>query len=250
MPRIFLTAQWRNLIMVSYHVPRGLLEAHVPEGLELDLIGGEPAASLVAFEFRDTRVFGVPWPGFRDFPEWNLRTYVRESSAKCRVPSAEGETASPRRGVLFIREFVSSRIVSRLARRMYNEPYAAAPMRHESVMEGAGDGVWCRYGVRFNHADHSLEARARAALSVPGEGTIEHALKEQRWGFGRTRQGKALCYEVLHPEWRVYAGATCKVEVNWARLYGAEWGVMQGAGPFSVMLVEGSTVTVAAATGL
>jgi uncharacterized protein YqjF (DUF2071 family) len=231
--------------MVSFHVPRGLLERHVPGGLELDLIGGEPAASLVAFEFRDTRVFGVSWPGFRDFPEWNLRTYVRDTSAECREQSAEG----PRRGVLFIREFVSSRIVSRLARRMYNEPYAAAPMRHASRMEGAG-GVWCRYGVRFGHADHSLEATARTTMVTPRGGTIEHALKEQRWGFGRTRGGTTLCYEVLHPEWRVYEGAACAVEVDWARLYGAEWSVMQGTGPFSVMLMEGSAVTVAAATAV
>ena len=39
MPRVFLTAEWRNLIIVSYHVPSALIEAHLPRGLEPDPIG-------------------------------------------------------------------------------------------------------------------------------------------------------------------------------------------------------------------
>jgi len=57
--------------------------------------------SLVAFDVRDTRVRGVAWPGLRDFPEVNLRFYVREGD---------------RRGVVFIRELVPSRAVALVAR--------------------------------------------------------------------------------------------------------------------------------------
>src|SRR5262249_58326885 len=85
----------------------------LPPGLELDRRDGRAFASLVAFDFLDTRVLGVPWPGYRNFPEVNLRFYVRRG----------GE-----RGVVFVREFVPARLVAWLARQIYNEPYTALRM--------------------------------------------------------------------------------------------------------------------------
>ncbi len=236
MPRVFLSAEWRNLIIVSYHAPSELLDPHVPDGLELDPIDGAPAVSLVAFQFLNTRVFGVPWPGFVNFPEWNLRFYVRT-----REPQ-------PRRGVVFIREFVPSRFVSRVARQLYNEPYAAAPMRFAAHTDGPLSIARCE--VRFNHADHTLEAIASSALTIPDSSSISHSIKEHRWGFGRTRAGRTLCYEVEHPVWRSHEQPDCRVRVNWSNLYGAEWAVMQGAAPFSTVLAEGSAITVSTGTCL
>src|SRR3954469_19204610 len=112
----FLTARWSNLCLFTYAVPRELLERRLPPGLELDRrddLEGEAFVSLVAFDFLDTRVLGVPWPGFRNFAELNLRFYVRH-----------GEE----RGVVFVREFVPQRLVAWMARTLYQEPYQAAPL--------------------------------------------------------------------------------------------------------------------------
>src|SRR5882672_8618368 len=87
----FLTARWTNLFLATYAVPQELLRPRLPPGLDLDLRDGQAFVSLVAFDFLDTRVLGVPWPGYRNFPELNLRFYVRH-----------GE----RRGVVFVREYV------------------------------------------------------------------------------------------------------------------------------------------------
>ncbi|HWN91309.1 MAG TPA: DUF2071 domain-containing protein, partial [Verrucomicrobiae bacterium] len=106
--RPFLTARWSNLAILTWEVPPALLEPHLPAGLELDRRDGAAFASLVAFDFLDTRVLGIPWPGFTRFPEVNLRFYVRR-----------GE----RRGVVFIREFVPQAVVGWVARALYNEPY-------------------------------------------------------------------------------------------------------------------------------
>jgi uncharacterized protein YqjF (DUF2071 family) len=236
MPRIFLRAEWRNLIIVSYHVPAGLLERYLPRGLELDLFDGKPAVSLVAFEFRNTRVWGVPWPGFVNFPEWNLRFYVKTTEP------------TPRRGVVFVREFVPSRIVSLMARCLYNEPYTAASIRFGVVP--FGDLVMPVCMVCVDRTGHTLHATASTALRTPHDSTTEHLLKEHQWGFGRTRAGKTLCYEVVHPTWRIHEDASVDVDVDWARLYGPEWGVMQEAKPFSTILAEGSAITVSTATTL
>ena len=228
--RIFLSAEWRNLIIVSYHAPAALLAPHLPKGMDLDLIEGTPTVSLVAFEFLNTRVFGVPWPGFVNFPEWNLRSYV-----KTREPT-------PRRGVVFIREFVPSRIVSGIARKLYNEPYTAAPMRFAAQTKDSISTARCE--VRFNHASHTLDATAASTLEVPHDTSTATLLKEHQWGFGTTRAGRTLCYEVTHPIWRVHQHAASSANVDWAKMYGEKWIVMQKVAPFSTVLAEGSAVTV------
>ncbi|HEX4590209.1 MAG TPA: DUF2071 domain-containing protein, partial [Gemmataceae bacterium] len=75
--RPFLTARWTNLFVANYPVPDRLLAPRLPPGLTLDRWEGSAYVSLVAFDFRDTRVLGIPWPGYRHFPEVNLRFYVR-----------------------------------------------------------------------------------------------------------------------------------------------------------------------------
>ncbi len=235
MPRVFLSAEWRNLILASYHVPAELLTPHLPKGLELDLIDGAPTASLVAFEFLDTRVKGVRWPGFVNFPEWNLRFYVRIKG--------QGDEG---RGVVFVREFVPSRLIAGIAKGLYNEPYAAAPFTQDS--EERGGQCRRRYTVRFNGHDHTLEATASDRLITPEHGSLAHLIKEHRWGFGVTRGGTTLRYEVTHPVWRIHETARCRVDVDWARLYGPQWAAMQHAEPFSVVLAEGSAITVSTAT--
>lgn len=90
----FLTARWSNLCLLTYAVPPELLEPRLPRRLSLDMREGRAFVSLVAFDFLETRVLEVPWPGYRVFPEINLRFYARD-----------GEE----RGVVFIREFVPRR---------------------------------------------------------------------------------------------------------------------------------------------
>src|SRR5438270_9254567 len=113
MPVPFLTAHWSNLCLLTYAVPPSLLAPRLPRGLELDMRDGQAFVSLVAFDFLDTRVLGIPWPGFRHFAELNLRFYVHRGAE---------------RGVVFVREFVPQLLVAWIARLLYNEPYQAAAL--------------------------------------------------------------------------------------------------------------------------
>src|SRR5437763_211823 len=118
----FLTAWWQNLLVATYRAPAELLQSRLPKGLELDRLDGDTFVSLVAFEFSGTRILGVRCPGYDHFPELNLRYYVR---------------AGTDRGVIFIREYVSSRLIAYLARRWYNEPYRVAPLSAQRCDDGA-----------------------------------------------------------------------------------------------------------------
>src|SRR5579862_1786215 len=119
-PRVFLTAEWRCLAMLSFTVDPALLLPLVPRGTELDSHDGRTLLSLVGFRFLRTRVLGIPIPLHRDFDEVNLRFYVRRETG--------GEL---RRGVTFIREIVPRRLIAAVARLAYNEPYVALRMQSE-----------------------------------------------------------------------------------------------------------------------
>jgi len=225
--RPFLTARWSNLAILTYEVPPALLDPHVPAGLTLDTRGGSTFASLVAFDFQDTRVWGVAWPGLRRFPEINLRFYVRRGN---------------RRGVVFIREFVPQPLVSWLARAIYNEPYLVAPIE-SGIAEEAPVIVTIRR-LHWRGRSHAIEVAGNKPAFKPAEDSEEHFFKEHQWGFGRDRRGRTLVYEVRHPVWGVYPVRSWSLDFDWAGVCGPAWDSLSRERPASVMLAVGSAVSV------
>ncbi|MEZ6233225.1 MAG: DUF2071 domain-containing protein [Phycisphaerales bacterium] len=230
--RPFLTARWSNLLLVSYAVDDDALRPHLPAGLELDRFEGRAAVSLVAFDFLDTRVRGVRWPGLISFPEVNLRYYVRQPASD-RHPE--------RRGVSFIRELVPKWLIAATARRLYNEPYVACPMR--SSVE-AGGTVRMRHWFSLGGSEHTIEAEADAKAAIPPEGSPEHWFKEHQWGFGKDRRGRLLVYEVRHPHWETRGVRSFNVGVDFAKVYGEKWAILKDAEPVSVAWAVGSGIEV------
>lgn len=74
--------------------------------------------------------------------------------------------------------------------------------------------------------------------------SYEHFLKEQQWGFGRSRNGELLHYRVEHPRWKVYPNPRPTLGVDFGALYGPSWSVLHDLKPFSLVLAEGSDVAV------
>ena len=226
-PRPFLTARWSNLAILTYEVPPALLDPHLPAGLELDRRGRAAFASLVAFDFLDTRVWGVPWPGFRRFPEINLRFYVKR-----------GE----RRGVVFIREFVPQPAVAWLARAIYNEPYLVAPIDSGAVEEPSAVVTLRR--LHWRGRTHAIEVTGSRPAVKPAADSQDYFFKEHQWGFGRDRRGHTLVYEVRHPTWDIYPVRSWSLDLDWAQVYGPPWGFLSAEKPASVVLAAGSAVSV------
>ena len=164
----FLTAAWRHLVLLNWRVDEDLLVPHLPSGVELDRWDGDCWASLVGFQFLHMSVKGVPAFGYRDFPEINLRFYVKRQ--------VNGET---RRGVVFIREITPHLMVGWVARALYNEPYITMPMR-QSVDESRAlyqlqiDGQWQGLGVR-------------AAGAWRDQDEAELFITEHYWGYNTQR---------------------------------------------------------------
>lgn len=223
----FLTARWENLSLLTYAVPPEVLTPHLPPGLVLDTRDGQAFASLVAFDFLDTRVLGVPWPGFRNFPEVNLRFYVRQ-----------GED----RGVVFIRELVPQQLVAWMARTLYNEPYRATPM--QNTRDETTDHLTMTYRFDWEGRAQTLRVVGAKPTTMASADSTEHFFKEHEWGFGTTRGGHPIRYHVTHPAWQTYPITSYDLDMDWAHVYGPEWTFLQDAKPYSVVLAVGSKIAV------
>ena len=55
--RVFLSAEWRDLVMLNYEVEPGILRQYVSRGDELDEFEGRTFVSLVGFQFLHTRLY-------------------------------------------------------------------------------------------------------------------------------------------------------------------------------------------------
>ena len=225
--RAFLSARWERLCLLTYAVdPERLLPYLHPE-LQLDTIDGQAFVSLVAFDFRETRVLGVPWPGYRHFPEVNLRFYVRHGD---------------RRGVVFIREYVPKRLIAWIARGLYNEPYVATPMSSRWSEQSQGHTI--RHELVLRGGTHSLEMTISQETETPSQNTLDHFFKEHSWGFGQTRQGKLLQYQVWHPVWETRPVQRLSLDWDFSEVYGEEWADLSSAKPFHTAFAVGSDIRV------
>lgn len=225
--RPFLTARWVNLGLISYDVAPGLLTPLLPPECELDMLDGRAFVSLVAFDFRDTRVLGVRWPGFVNFPEINLRYYVKWRG---------------RRGVCFIRELVPQRTVAWLARTLYHEPYLAIPMC--SNLRQTADRISIHHAARLEGRLHMIEIVAAKPAFLPSRDSPEHFFKEHELGLGTTPDRRLIAYRVHHPLWQVYRAPQVRLDWDFGALYGKSWDWLKGVTPFSVVLAAGSEVAV------
>lgn len=225
--KVFLSAEWRHLVMLNYAVDRRMLDPLVPQGLELDQFDSVPYVSIVGFLFLKTRVCGIPFPFHRDFEEVNLRFYVRRRG-----------TEGWRRGVVFVREIVPRRAIATLARRFYGEPYSAFPMKH--TIEREARRLHCRYEWRRAGRHEFVAASATGEPEPVVPGSLEEFITEHYWGY-TARNGSCRQYQVEHPRWRAMA---TQFEADVASLYGAAFSAPLSVPPASAFIAEGSPVIV------
>ncbi len=227
MKKPFLIAHWRNLINITYKVPPELLYAYLPKGTNLDVQEGSAFVSLVAFEFLDTKVKGVPIPFHINFPEINLRFYVKY-----------GEE----RAVCFIREYVPKQAIAFIAKVLYNEPYKAIPM--QCSLKETAKQFTVRHKGQIGKNHFSINLVADKTSYTPSSDSVAHYFKEHDIGFGRDKKGNTLYYKVNHDVWEVYPVKSYELILDFAVLYGKKWQFLNDAVPHHVLLAKGSDVAV------
>lgn len=230
MPKPFLSANWRYLVLLNYAVDPRLLADRIPFGTELDFYNGETYLSVVGFLFLDTRVVGLPIPLHRNFAEVNLRFYVRRRNLD-----------GWRCGVAFIRELVPRPAIAIVARAFYGEPYLALPMRHDVVHREGQLAV--EYGWRRGRKWETLSARATGEPCGSLAGSHEEFITEHYWGY-TALPNRVSEYRVEHPPWRYWPATEWNLTADIATLYGPVFVETLAAPPASAFIAEGSHVQV------
>ena len=238
--RPFLTAEWRWLVILDFHVDAALLEPLVPRGTVLDLWNDRAIVSVVGFRFLDTRVLGVPVPAHRDFDEVNLRFYVRR----------ELSDGSVRRGVTFVRELVPLPAVALVARAAFNEPYIVRPMRSVAPARPTDKPGRIHYAWQNPRGWSRLAATATGDPTKIDPTTRDGFVTDRHWGYTRQRNGGTIEYQVSHRRWYGWRVDDASLEADIAATYGPEWSAELSRAPVSAMIVDGSAVSVSRPTRL
>lgn len=234
--------------MANYEVNPELLAPLVPQFTELDFFKGQCLVSLVAFQFLDTRVMGFRIPWHVNFPEINLRFYLKRTvcaptaslpaqTAEPPIPSVSNEL---RRGVAFISEIVPRHAITFVANTLFNEHYKTRRMSQRVAV--SDDTLKAEYSFKEKGKLQKLSCRADIHARPIKGSSLEDFITEHYFGYTQGRH--TLEYRVEHPSWRTFALRDYQIDVDFESVYGKQWAFLKGRVPHSVLLAEGSEVNV------
>lgn len=227
----FLKAHWQNIIMANYEIDPNILKRFLPIGTELDYFENKTYVSLVGFIFKDTSIFGIPIPFFGTFEEVNLRFYVLRKVGN-----------EVRRGVVFINETVPNKIVAKVANKLYKEHYISVPTKHNWKVDGQSKELNYQWKVenKWNH----IGVLADSKKSKMQKGSMEEFIYEHYFGYTKVSNTKTLEYKINHPSWEIHAVKKYDIQCDFGAFYGSEFAPLNSLKPHSVLLAEGSEISV------
>ena len=184
--RWVMAQEWHDLLFAHWPVPAERLRAHIPAGLELDTHEGQAWITVVPFLMSGVRLRYLPAvPGASEFPELNLRTYVKRGG---------------KAGVWFFSLDAANSLAVAVARAWFHLPYFRARMRCEEL------SGWIEYeSERIHNGDPPaiFRGRYRGAGNAfrAKAGTLEHFLVERYCLYSVNPGGQLLRGEIHHPPW-------------------------------------------------
>ena len=177
---------WRDLCFMHWPVAPGALAATLPPGLELDTFEDQAWLGVVPFRMSGVAPRFLPdVPGISDFPELNLRTYVRR-----------GE----QRGVWFYSLDTAQALAVRAARGLFHLPYFDARM---AVSHAAGVTTYASLRTH-RHAPPGAFAGAYRPVGEPlsaPEGSLEHWLTHRLYLYSADSSGRLYRGRIHHDAW-------------------------------------------------
>ncbi len=227
----FLNAEWRKLILANYEIDPSILKSYLPYKTEIDTWQNRCYVSLVGFMFKNTKMLGMKIPFHINFEEVNLRFYVRFKHHD-----------KWKRGVVFIKEIVPKPAITLVANTLYKEHYETQKMRHSWDIKPDQQHIKYEWNKNNLWQHFSVDADTNE-LSID-EGSEAEFITEHYWGYSKIKKNKTYEYEVTHPKWNHYHINDYNIDVDFALNYGDDFKMLTTLNPISVMLAEGSEITV------
>lgn len=180
-----MTQRWTNLAYLHWRYEPSVIQSLLPDGLEVDTFDSSAWVGLIPFSMRDVGVPHLPpVPYFGNFPEVNVRTYVRRNG----IP-----------GVWFFSLDVNRLAPALVARTTYLLPYCWGKASNELVGDILTTSVQRRWP---SVASTKIEVQIGEAIAEPDE--LAHFLTA-RWGLYSKGIGSTLMYApVDHESWPLH----------------------------------------------
>jgi uncharacterized protein len=184
-----MTMTWEELLFMHWPVPISSIQPLIPTGLDLDLFEGEAWISLVPFRMTNIRSRYLPrLPGLAEFPELNVRTYVKRRGG---MP-----------GVWFFSLDATNPIAVRGARFFFHLPYFDADIQINRT------GSEIEYVSNRTHAgapDAQLKIKYQPLGPVyrSTTGTLEDWLTARYCFYARNSEGALIRTDIHHQPWKL-----------------------------------------------
>jgi len=186
-----MTQRWNDLLFAHWPVPGQTLAKLLPEWLEPDIYQGSAWLGVVPFWLDRIKFRGVPpLPGIRNFPDLNLRNYVRDKY-----------TSTP--GVYCFSFDASNIFAIAVARSLFHLPYYWADMRFDQRSERefafSSSRHFAKGKVNFNARYRGLGPTRKTAEHSAG--TFEYFFSERSYLFSANRAGQPVRAHLHHVPW-------------------------------------------------
>jgi uncharacterized protein YqjF (DUF2071 family) len=192
-----MTQTWNDLLFAHWPVDAQALRRLVPRVFELDMFDGRAWIGIVPFSMTNVGPRGVPsLPGVSEFPELNVRTYVR---------------VGDRPGVYFFSLDAGNVLAVKTARALLNLPYFPATMN--VARDGDGISYDSRRDDSGSTAGFEATYHARGAAFEPRHGSLEYFLTERYCLYNVDHSGRPYRLEIHHPPWALQH-ATAEIAHN------------------------------------
>jgi uncharacterized protein YqjF (DUF2071 family) len=178
-----MTQTWRDLLFAHWPFDPARLQLQIPSAFPLDLFDGVAWVGVVPFRMTNVAPRAVPsLPGVSEFPELNVRTYVR---------------VADRPGVYFFSLDAANALAVRTARTLLNLPYYNAAMNITPAANG--------FAYQCRRAGGAAEFAGTYApmgeAFAPTEGSLEYFLTERYCLYNLDHRGRPYRLDIHHPRW-------------------------------------------------
>ena len=192
--RAVMKQEWRDLAYVHFAYDPAVVQALLPDGLEVDTWEGHAWVGLIPFSMRRISFpFTPPVPWLGSFPEINVRTYVIRDG----VP-----------GVWFFSLDVNRLLPAVVARLTYRLPYCWGSASNALV----GDRLVTDVRRRWPSGDATARIEVSIGEAIADPAPFEHFLTA-RWGLYSRGRGDRLRYApVDHPRWPLHRASLVSLD--------------------------------------
>ncbi|MFG6685638.1 DUF2071 domain-containing protein [Mariniflexile sp. HNIBRBA6329] len=182
---IFMTGDWRDLIMTTFEIDKDILDPYLPKGTEIDLYNNKALLSMVGFTFSKVKFYDFKVPFHQDFGQINFRFYV-----KSKIDSTKG--------VVFIKEFAPKPLITLVANLVYNEPYFNKNItNNKSITDN-------NISLEYNHNGAKTSAQANLTTFEAQKNTLELFVVDRYVAFIKNKKSETLQYKIFHKPWQLY----------------------------------------------